>query len=555
MKIDLKRIPRQRLIALVLWVIVVLLGVVWVAVGIPLRSAREAILAGRPEDAAGRLRFWARLRLRPEDFDQLLSAAYLLMGERDSARPWLERSARRSADLLPAISKAEAGKLFLSRGLYDEFLAWDSAVRQRFEPEEVELYRAAARASLGRLDEAAASAASIRRSRVDRERLAALEAAIARRREGSYPLLLDATGQPIAVWQMLNRDLVAVNSDFAPLVESAGGALTVEATMRGSAPPGIIETTLDARVQRAALDALGTYRGSIVAVDPRSGALLAVASSNGAGEMENLAFSGLYEPGGAMAPVTAMAAVESGKDAIFPTECEGVAEFAGTRFHDWAAHGEIASLEETFAVSCQLTLARLGVASGWPSLEAILARLRFGESVDLGLMTVPLGSLSGPVENPFAVAQAAAGSETVRVSSLHLALIGASVANGGTMTLPRLVRGRRTILGDAIGAPSDRLATRVAGAAAAERAAAAMTAPVTHPRGLARSAVSPDVPNVAVATGIGGNPLGGYDAIAIGFAPAEEPVVAFGLVAEDAGGSASEAAAILHRFLVAFPFE
>lgn len=548
-------VRRIRVASFALWFVVVLLALTWVLAGIPLRSAREALLEGRAEEAAAKLEFWSRARLRPQGYEQLLSAALLLSDQREAAGEWLGRAARRSPDWFPAVDKREVARLMINRGLYSDFLRWDSAVRIRREPEEVALYRAAAQVGEGRLDEARTTTASIRRSSVDAGRLAALEAAIARRGEGSFPLVLDRTGQPIAIWQIANRDLVAVNADFEPLVDRGWGELTLEATLGPAGTANVLETTLDPRIQRAAVTALGSYRGSLVAIDPRTGDLLALASTRGAGEPVNLAFAGMYEPGGAMGVVTGLAAVENGEPAIFPLDCPGYLELGDARMLDWAAHGRIESFEEGLAVSCQVALGRLGVETGWPVLESMLARLRFGASASFGPLEVPLGARSGPVESAMALAQTAAGSATVRLSALHLAIVASTVANEGTMTLPRLIRGRRSILGEPIGVSSDRLTTRVVDPATARRVAEAMTASATHPRGSARSAVGPGIPSIAVTTGIGGDPLGGYDGIAVGFAPAENPTIAFAFIAENAGIADRAAAAILHQFLLGVPFE
>ena len=546
---------RVRVALIALWFVVAVLALTWVLAGIPLRSAREAILDGRAEEAAARLQLWSRARLRPHEYEQLLSASLLLAGRREAADEWLGRVASRPADWFPAIDKQEVGRLMINGGLYSDFLRWDSAVRIRREPEEVRLYRAAAQLGEGRFDEARTTVASIRRSAVDSNRLAALEAGIARRAEGSFPLVLDRSGQPIAIWQIANSDLVAVNADFEPLIDRAWGNLTIEATQEPADTASILETTLDSRIQRAAIAALGSYRGSLVAIDPRTGDLLAVATNRGTGEAVNLAFAGMYEPGGAMAVVTGLAAIQKGEPSIFPLDCPGYLELGGERLLDWAAHGRIESFEEGVAVSCQVALARLGVETGWPAIESMLERLRFGGSASVGPVDVPLGRRSGPVESAMALAQTSAGHETVRLSALHLAIIASTIANDGTMTSPRLSRGRRSILGEPIGVPSDRLTTRVVDAPTARRMGEAMSASGTHPRGSARSAVGAGIPSIAVATGIGGDPLGGYDGIAVGFAPAENPTIAFGFVAENAGVADRAAAAILHQFLLAVPFE
>ena len=95
-------------------------------------------------------------------------------------------------------------------------------------------------------------------------RLAALRRAVAAR-HATAPLVLDRDGHPLT-------------NDFAPFLGTV--AQSGSATM---------ETTLDPFVQRAALDALGSYHGAIVAIDPRTNEILAIASSRGKGPPANLA--------------------------------------------------------------------------------------------------------------------------------------------------------------------------------------------------------------------------------------------------------------------------
>ena len=95
-------VPR-RFLTFFLFVIAGFLGLLYWVMGLPLRQAREELFAGRPSLAADSLSKWSRLGMRPQDFEQVLSAAYLAAGNERAASVWLERAARRPPDRFPAI--------------------------------------------------------------------------------------------------------------------------------------------------------------------------------------------------------------------------------------------------------------------------------------------------------------------------------------------------------------------------------------------------------------------------------------------------------------------
>jgi cell division protein FtsI/penicillin-binding protein 2 len=133
------------------------------------------------------------------------------------------------------------------------------------------------------------------------------------------------------------------------------------------------------------------------------------------------------------------------------------------------------------------------------------------------------------------------------VTTLHLAMIASMLANRGAWSTPRLVRDRRSFLGEARNIPrgtSEQIAPREA----VERVIAAMQAVVTHPKGTGRRAQVDGIP-LALKTGTAGSGDPGYDGMIIGFAPADHPKIAFALVAENAGAAEFAAAKVAHDFV------
>ena len=310
-----------------------------------------------------------------------------------------------------------------------------------------------------------------------------------------------------------------------------------------------METTLDPVVQHAALDALGAYHGAIVAIDPRTNEILALASN---GDRE-LALNGQYEPGSIIKVVTGLNALSSGANvqSMFPYICKGELMIDGRHFGDWipSGHGRLDSIDDALAVSCNVFFADLGLRLGRARLLQFMKAAGFDGQVDLGYTRVPLGQTVGDFYNNFEVAFFAIGLEHERVNALHVAMLASMMANRGVLTTPLLVRRRRSLLGYVVSSAPPPGRTTLASRAAAKTMIGAMQAVTTEPRGTGRRAPVEGVP-IALKTGMAGEKRGGHlEALIMAFAPVESPKIAFGIIAEDAGPAEFAGAKIAHDFV------
>jgi cell division protein FtsI/penicillin-binding protein 2 len=307
-------------------------------------------------------------------------------------------------------------------------------------------------------------------------------------------------------------------------------------------------------VQRAAVAALGDYRGSLVAIDPKTNEILAIASTRGRGKTANLALESQYEPGSVIKVLTALNAYQSGAgvQSMFPYTCKGDLLIEGRHFGDWLGNGHrvLPSLDEALAQSCNIVFADLGLRLGVDRLRAFMAAAGFDSETDLGIAKVPLGKTVGKVFNRYETGFYAIGLEHESINALHLAMIASMVANRGMLTQPRLLRSRRSLLGEASPAPAPPAATRLASAEATEQVIRAMEAVTTSPKGTGRRAKI-DGLTIAMKTGTAGKRENGYQALIVCLAPADHPTIAFGLIAESAGPAEYAGARIAHDFLTA----
>jgi len=368
-----------------------------------------------------------------------------------------------------------------------------------------------------------------RRDLLDRYRAVALE-----RRSGTYPFVFDRKGRPMVSYTIATKAIAPVAIEFAPLASWKTGA------------KNRIETTLDADVQRVARNALGELSASLVAIDPQTNDVLAIASTGPD------ALARQYEPGSVIKVLTLLAALGSGVDvaSMFPYDCGGALEIDGRSFGDWfqGGHGRLPDLDEALARSCNVAFAAIGLRTGRDRLREFHHRAGFDTQADLGLFQLPLGKTVGEIFNNFETGFYSIGLEHETVTTFHLAMLASMVANRGAMSTPRIYSARRSILGDVISSPPQQKTDALVPREVAERVIAAMAAVVTRDTGTGRHARVEGV-TLALKTGTAGTREDRYDALIFGFAPVERPRIAFAVIAENAGSAEGAGAKVAHDFI------
>jgi peptidoglycan glycosyltransferase len=544
--------PRGRLRRLVLPLLItllILIALLFALAWIPLSRSRDAWLHGHDAAAIAGGEQWSRLHLWPAQYHQLLAAAYLTSGNTAAAREHLGGIGNIRVSV---IAKDDVARRLFARERYDDFLAYDTASRDAHENADVALYRAAAFVATNRLAEGQKAFASVDRAHVNAARYASLQRNIAARASGDAPYVFDRDGGTIGAIRA--NDVVATNDDFAPLMNREAGALTIGAKLPQLGPNDTIETTLDPFVQKAALKALSGFRGSLVAIDPRTNEILAIASSRGKGALANLALEHQYEPGSVVKVLTGLNAESGGVDvaSLFPYTCKGFLEVDGRHFGDWlpAGHGKLNSIDDALAVSCNVFFADVGLRLGVDRLTHFMSSAGFNGQANLGVFQVPLGKTIGPVFNKFETAFLAIGLQHESMNALHVAMIASMMANRGELTAPKLLVQRRSILGDVVLTAPRQGTVRLASPAAAETIVHAMEAVATEAKGTGRRAPVAGI-SLAMKTGTAGERKSGLEALILAFAPVESPKIAFGVIAEDAGPAEFAGAKIAHDFLEA----
>jgi len=437
-------------------------------------------------------------------------------------------------------------------------------VRRGIEDEELSMLHGCALCGLHQLEEAKRTLAPLDRPGISpfkEEARRLLDLIEEMHRRGRFVSLLDRSGIPLVELDLESRRLEGIEASVQPLVgkKTGDGGFGLERHLDPSGRANTSVLTIDGDLQRAAHQALEGKRGAIVAIDPFTGDLLAIAA-NGDDDGPRTALVKLYEPASVIKLITLAAALREGpieRFDIFPFSCKGNTGIEGKVFYDWRAHGRIPHVEYAMAVSCNLVFARLGQLLGKARVMEELERFGFGvhiDSGDRGIVNMVLGDVRENPQTTWELSKLAVGLDHLECTPLHLALIAAAIANGGEMMEPRLLLRRENLLGEVIIETAPRTMATVIEPEVASAITDAMFEVVESAEGTGRRAAI-DGLDLALKTGTGGDRSKGLDAVMVGFAPAGEPRVAFCVLLEGGGKAELAAARAAKLFLEAILYK
>jgi len=330
-----------------------------------------------------------------------------------------------------------------------------------------------------------------------------------------------------------------------------------------------VELTIRSSLQRVAFDALEGQSGAVVALDPRTGEILAMVSTpsydpsvlaghSSAAVMEeygaleadpakplvNRAISGdTYPPGSLFKLVTAAAALEAGltPDSLVyaPTELE--LPLTDTTIENYGGHpcGDVESSTLSYALanSCNTPFAYLGLSLGWYPIKSKAEDFGWEETLEIPL-PVTASRLPGSPDEP-STAMSAIGQFDVRATPLQMAMVGAAIANDGVLMRPYLVAGARDSAFRILDTTQPSILATPLDPENAGHLRDMMIEVVDNGTGTAAQ-----IPGVDVAgktgtaeTGTDSSPHAWF----LGFAPADDPVVVVVVLVENGGSLGDEA--------------
>lgn len=262
----------------------------------------------------------------------------------------------------------------------------------------------------------------------------------------------------------------AMNQDLAG-IGNAQFFTRLMRTITGVEPQGSsVETTIDAKAQQAAADAMTGLDGAVVAIEPKTGKILALYSTPGfdpnllssnsnddiianynrleadpSRPLINRAIGGdLYHPGSTYKLIDAAAALESGA-ATPSTEFDNPAQLTLPQSSSVMQNasrttcdtGDKVTLERALVLSCNIPFAELAMSMDRDVIPKMAKEFGFERDLSIPLTVTPSRSPL-PIDQAQA-ALSAIGQLDVRATPLQMAMVSAGIANGGEVMKPYLV--------------------------------------------------------------------------------------------------------------------
>jgi penicillin-binding protein A len=310
-------------------------------------------------------------------------------------------------------------------------------------------------------------------------------------------------------------------------------------------PGATVRTTIDPGLERAMLTAMGGRYAGMVALDPRTGAVLAAAG---------LAFSPAQPPGSTMKIITATGALEAGVTRItetFPFASSATIEGFALQNDNGESCG--GTLLAAFAASCNSVFAPLGAKLGAARLVQMATRFGFDQPPLIPGAAVSLIPSAARIGDALAVASSAIGQGRVQATTLEMTDAAATIAMRGRRPLPTLLAGAPPRF---VAVTSPRVASLVARMMVAVVSAGTGTAAqipgvsVAGKTGTAQVRAPSSTPDSGSSAGASA-PGSDSDAWFVGYAPAEAPRIVVGALFPGQGAGGATAAPAVQPVLVA----
>ena len=353
-----------------------------------------------------------------------------------------------------------------------------------------------------------------------------------------------------------------------PLIGQGDEITSLLDELRGQRREGDdVITALDPRGQRAAVEALGGQKGSVVALEPRTGKVrvmvslpqydpnrvpqeFAALNQAEGSPLLNRATQGRYAPGSTFKVVTAIAALDSGQFTAGsvlsgannkPISGVPLANSGGASF------GSV-DLTTALTNSVNTVWAEIGEQLGKETMGEYMTRLGFYAKPPLDYPADQRfasgsflnGKMLSPTSDQIDVGRMAIGQDKLAVTPLQMAMVAAAVANDGTLVRPRLTDRIVDPDGREVDILDSELESRVMKKETADEVARMMSNVVREGTGTAAALSGIEV---AGKTGTAERGEGTNQAWFIAFAPIDRPRLAIAVTVEQTSGQGGTVAA------------
>jgi penicillin-binding protein A len=368
-----------------------------------------------------------------------------------------------------------------------------------------------------------------------------------------------ALGSATGIEQAMNKEL-----------SGTGGSQflnRIERIVTGQPPRGSnVVLSLDTKVQKAAYDALGSLQGAVLAIEPKTGRILAMVTSpsydtNALASHDTVQVNKTYDqlvaaannplynraiggdldpPGSTFKLVVVSAALSSGKytpQSTLPNPSSyrlpGSTAVVYNDTRTTCGPGDTVTIADALRISCNIPMAELAVELGDSAIRQEAQKYGFNSSFTMPLVSTASG-YPRTIADDAQTALSGFGQGQVTATALQMAMVSAGIANGGVVMNPRMVD---EVIGPDLSV-QEKMASSEYGRALNsildQQMVQMMVANVSS--GIATNARIDGV-DVGGKTGTAQN--GNEKPFTLwftGFAPAEDPQVAVAVVVENGGG-------------------
>jgi peptidoglycan glycosyltransferase len=243
---------------------------------------------------------------------------------------------------------------------------------------------------------------------------------------------------------------------------------------------GDLSLTVRSDLQRIAADQLGQREGSVVALDPRTGDILAMVSfptfdpnllanhnTQAAADAATMldaspdkprlsrAYQDRFFPGSTFKVVTATAGLTSGAVTVdnpsYPVASSYTPPGTTRPLQNFGGSSCGGTLFEILRVSCNSAFAQMGVDTGPDAMVSTAERFGFNQDVPIDLTAPAKSNFPTDFErNVPALAQSAIGQNDVAATPLQMAMVAGAVANDGVVMTPHVLRDVRDVDGNIV---------------------------------------------------------------------------------------------------------
>lgn len=330
-----------------------------------------------------------------------------------------------------------------------------------------------------------------------------------------------------------------------------------------------VVTTLNSKLQKRAYEVLGNRNGSVVAINPKTGEILAMVSKpsfdantiqkdfealsqQGDNPFLNRAVSGFYPPGSSFKVVTAISALENSTGVLNRTfQDEGKITFNESEYLEnfkGYVYGNI-GLRTAFLKSSNVVFGTLAMELGNSTLKGTAEKFYFNKDIPSRTLTIDNSIFpeygSSEAGN---IAQSGIGQSGVLATPIQMALVASTIANNGVMMEPNVVKQIIDSKGNVVESFEPKVAATVTTKENATILKDYMKAVVNEGTGKAAN-----ISGVQVSGKTGTADHDDGDKIPhtwfIGFAGYDNPEIAFAIVAEEGGNDSFSASAMAKELM------